>query len=443
MRGHLEERGKNVWRAKVYLGRETDGRRRYQTRTIHGTKRFAEDALRDLLMEAGRGDQVVTDGTLADLVQKWKPIAELNLSPTTWQEYDRLLKKRILPRFGKTKVRAIRAADIDTFYAELKRLGGAGGKPLGAQSIQHIHALLRRLLNQAVLWGWIPTSPVTRARPPRVDRFDLTIPSPEDIGRIIAAAEKQDSDLACFLRLATVTGARRGELCALRWSDLDTKAGTITIARSVVGQRNDDLVEKGTKTHASRRISLDPVTLRSLKAHQERCAARSADYDVKLPPKAFLFSDTPDGSSPWRPNRLTLAFRRICDDLDISNVRLHDLRHFAATRLLAAGVPVKTVAGRLGHANAATTLNAYAHFLESSDETAATVLGDLLDKPAKKKRAKPKRSGQNPRAVGKTQEQCRYPLRSRPMAGPNLCPGLPRLGAMPGLDVERARTLLT
>ncbi|MGA2037466.1 MAG: hypothetical protein ABSH04_07795, partial [Acidimicrobiales bacterium] len=83
MRGHLEERGKNVWRAKVYVGRETDGRRRYLTRTIHGTKRFAEDMLPELLMEAGRGDHVVTDGTLADLVQKWRSIAELNLSPAT------------------------------------------------------------------------------------------------------------------------------------------------------------------------------------------------------------------------------------------------------------------------------------------------------------------------------------------------------------------------
>jgi integrase len=379
MRGHLEERGKNVWRAKVYVGRETDGRRRYLTRTIHGTKRFAEDMLPELLMEAGRGDHVVTDGTLADLVQKWRSIAELNLSPATLQEYERLLDKRILPRFGKTKVRAIRAADIDAFYADLQRTGGASGGQLGAQSIQHVHALLRRLLNQAVRWGWITTSPVARATPPRVRRYELTIPSPEDIGRIILAADKQDSDLACFLRLAAVTGARRGELCALRWSDVDVKAATVIIARSVVGQRNDELVEKGTKTHASRRISLDRATLTSLNAHRERCAERAQECAVKLPAKAFVFSDSPDGGTPWRPNRVTLAFRRLCRDLDISAVRLHDLRHFAASRLLAAGVPVKTVSGRLGHANAATTLNVYAHFLESSDETAAQVLGDLLD----------------------------------------------------------------
>lgn len=373
----------------MYVGRETDGRRRYLTRTIHGNKRFAEDALRDLLIEAGRGDQVVTDSTLADLVQKWRPIAELNLSPTTWREYDRLLEKRILPRFGRTKVRAIRAADIDGFYAELQRQGGGtGGEPLGAQSIQHIHALLRRLLNQAVLWGWIPTSPVTRATPPRVIRFDLTIPPPEDVSRLVAAAEERDRSFACFLRLAAVTGARRGELCALRWNDLNIKAATLNIARSVVGQRNDDLIEKGTKTNSSRRISLDPATLSSLIAHRDRHVARAEEFGVKLPAEAFVFSDSADCATPWRPNRVTLAFRRICDRLEVSNVRLHDLRHFAATRLLGAGVPVKTVSARLGHANAATTLNVYAHFLESSDETAAQVLGDLLDAPPKNKKSK-------------------------------------------------------
>jgi integrase len=146
-----------------------------------------------------------------------------------------------------------------------------------------------------------------------------------------------------------------------------------------VGQRNDDLIEKGTKTHSSRRISLDAATLSMLKAQRDRYAKRAGGFGLKLPVNAFVFSDSPDSSSPWRPNRVTLAFRRICEDIDVLNVRLHDLRHFAATRLLEAGVPVKTVSGRLGHANAATTLNVYAHFLESSDENAAQVLGSLLD----------------------------------------------------------------
>jgi integrase len=366
----------------VYLGRDADGRRRYVTRTIRGKQGFAEDQLNSMLVEAGRSDQVVTEGTLGDLVIKWREVGTLNLSPTTLAEYERLLAKRILPRFGKTKVRAIRAADVDAFYAELQR-GRGGAKPLGTQSIQHIHAVLRRLLNQAVRWGWISTSPIAKATPPRVRRFDLTIPDPQDIRRILSKCDTSDPDLGCFLRLAAVTGARRGELCALRWSDVGVTFGSLSIARSLVGNRNDDLVEKGTKTHASRRVSLDSTTLASLEVHRRRCTERALACGAKVPKSAFVFSDSPDGATPWRPDRVTRAFRRLSDGLGITGVRLHDLRHFAATQLLAAGVPVKTVATRLGHANASTTLNVYAHHLESSDEEAAQVLGGLIDGPAR------------------------------------------------------------
>jgi integrase len=87
----------------------------------------------------------------------------------------------------------------------------------------------------------------------------------------------------------------------------------------------------------------------------------------------------PDGSAPWRPGRITLAFGRISKRLGCEGVRFHDLRHFTATQLLAAGVPVKTVSARLGHANPSTTLNIYAHHLEAADEEAANVLAGLLD----------------------------------------------------------------
>jgi integrase len=290
LRGHLEDRGKKVWRAKVYAGRQSDGRRVYVTRSIHGTKRFAEGKLAELLMEVGRTDEVATDGTLADLVGQWRPIAEVNLSPTTLHEYDRLLEKRILPRFGHIKVRSIRAELLTSMLLRRHSAAGEGRRgPLGTQSIQHIHALLRRLMNQAVRWGWIANTPVTRASPPRVHRHELTIPNPEVVAQLIEQADEKDNDLASFLRLAAVTGARRGERCALRWTDVDMKAATVRIARSLVGERNDELAEKSTKTHASRRISLDRATLVSLESQRRRSEDRARAVGSKLPAKATSF----------------------------------------------------------------------------------------------------------------------------------------------------------
>jgi integrase len=371
VRGHLEARGKDVWRAKIYLGRDEDGSKQYLTRTIHASKRKAEDVLSQMLVEAGLGAHVVTDGTLRELASRWWTMAEPNLSPTTTREYRRLLWKVIVPRLGDKKVRALRAADIDAMYGELSR-------KLSAQSVHHVHAVLRRVLNQGVKWGWLPTNPALRASPPKAKRKPINPPRPEQVTRLLTEADRRDPDLGCFLRLAAVTGARRGELCALRWSDVDFDGPSITLSRAIVGGRNDALLEKDTKTHAGRRISLDVVTADVLKARRERAEERAEAVEGELADDAFIFSDDVLGSRPWRPDRVTLAFARLRGDFGLDGVRLHDLRHFAATRLLAAGVPVRTVSGRLGHASPATTLNVYAAWLQESDQMAATVLSDLL-----------------------------------------------------------------
>jgi integrase len=162
---------------------------------------------------------------------------------------------------------------------------------------------------------------------------------------------------------------------------MDLDAGLLSISRSIVDGRSDSLIEKDTKTHSSRKITIDQKTRAALAGQHSRHVERATACGVSLPTSAFVFSDSPEGSTPWRPGRMTLAFVRLCRTVGVHDVRLHDLRHFAAARMLVAGVPVKTVSGRLGHANAATTLNVYAHFLETSDAEAANVLSDLLSEP--------------------------------------------------------------
>ena len=138
-------------------------------------------------------------------------------------------------------------------------------------------------------------------------------------------------------------------------------------------------VDEDTKTHAARRIALDPETLAALQRRRKRAEALARECRCELDPGAFVFSATPDGSAPRHPDTVTTSFHRLCRRLGLASVRLHDLRHLHATQLLAAGVPVHTVGGRLGHANAATTLIVYAHFLEASDRQAADVIAGLLE----------------------------------------------------------------
>ena len=376
MRGHLEPRGSGTWRAKVFLGHDANGRQRYLTKTVHGTRREADAQLRQLILEAGLAHET-SQATMDDLAAKWLELASETLSPSTLREYRRLLAKIVLPQFGNVKVRALRPSDLDTFYASLRRRG-VNGRSLSAQSVHHVHALIRRLLNQALKWGWILTNPALNASPPRVDRVELEVPDADTVTQIINFAHVRSPDIACFLRLAAVTGARRGELCAIRWRDFD-KSGALFIKHSIVDGRRDELIEKGTKTHASRKIVIDALTMRVVNSQRERCEERSKTAGRRFSRNSFVFASSLDGSVPWRPHRVTLAFRRLCDELGIAGVRLHDFRHFTATQMLASGVPVKTVAGRLGHANAAMTLNVYAHALESSDSEAAHLLGGILN----------------------------------------------------------------
>jgi integrase len=343
---------------------------------VHGTKREADAQLRQLILEAGLAHET-SHATMVDLAVKWLELASETLSPSTLREYRRLLEKIILPQFGSIKVRAIRPSDLDTFYASLRRRG-VSGRPLSAQSVHHVHALIRRLLNQALKWGWILANPALNATPPRVDRVELEVPDVQTVTHIINFAQERNPDIACFLRLAAVTGARRGELCAIRWRDFD-KSGGLSIKHSIVDGRNDELIEKGTKTYASRKVMIDTLTMRVVDSQRERSEERSKACGRRFSRNNFVFASSLDGSVPWRPHRVTLAFKRLCSELGISGVRLHDLRHFTATQMLASGVPVKTVAGRLGHANAATTLNVYAHALESSDADAAHLLGNILN----------------------------------------------------------------
>ena len=171
----------------------------------------------------------------------------------------------------------------------------------------------------------------------------------------------------------------------MRWKHIDLDKGALLIERSIVENGTGELIEKDTKTHAARRIRLDPGTVERLREHRAARLGLGTELGTILRPDDFVFSNDPAGQTPWRPGYVTLAFCRLRDDLGLKGVRLHDLRHFAATMLLSGGKDVKTVSGRLGHAHAGTTLGIYAHFIEAADADAADHLGTIIDTASKRR----------------------------------------------------------
>ncbi|HTU39995.1 MAG TPA: site-specific integrase [Acidimicrobiales bacterium] len=379
MPGSMRQRGENSWNLRVYAGRDpVTGRKLSIERTVRGNKREASKVLAAMVAEVDRRPVTAAGkNTVAVLCREWLDHATPSFSPKTVETTRMYIEDPIVPILGSIPVAKLTPADLDHFYRLLLEVGRSRG-PYAPATIRRVHGIIRRALTQGVRWGWISHNPAIDASPPRVPVKELQPPDPAQVVQLFRFAQDTDPDLATFIILAASSGARRGELLALRWHDIDLDRGRLSIERGIV-RVDDRLIEQGTKTHQSRRISLDATTVAALKAHQLRVTERARAASAGIASDGFVFSSAVDGSSPWHPDSTSRAFRRICRQAGVTGVRLHDLRHYVATRLLAAGVDVRTVAGRLGHRNPSTTLNVYSHFLPEADRDAADELGRIFD----------------------------------------------------------------
>ena len=313
--------------------------------------------------------------TVGELFDAWLAHVATRLEIATVISY-RSVVRQLRPLIGDRPLEELTPAELDGVYVRLLDAGRA------ASTVHRHHRALHSALRQAVRWGWLSANPADAATPPRAPRRRIRPPTAADVGRLIAAAAHSGTpDLAVALRVLVATGMRRGALCALRWRDIDTDMQALRVEGSMV-HGETGLVEQDTKTHAARRLTLDAGTVAALEQHRMECERRAMAQGRSLSADAFVLSDSADGLLPWRPNRLTQSFARLRAQLGLDAVRLHDLRHFQATELIAAGVDVRTVAGRLGHADPATTLRIYAAFARPADERAARVVGRLLDPEA-------------------------------------------------------------
>lgn len=364
----IRERRKGVWQVVVYVGRDpVTKKERHLRRTVHGTKTKARELERRLKVDVGDGRLVGTEETMNDLLARWLELAAPNLSPKTVYTYRRLIERHIAPALGTLKLSKVTPARIDAFYAHLRAT-------LSPKSVRNAHGIVRRACAQAVRWGWIATNPAADATPPPLRQPEIHPPAPAEVAGVIDAAQRVDPDFAMFLWLAATTGARRGELAALQWRDIDFDAGELVVERALVAV-SGELIVKDTKTHQARRIALGVPTIARLREHRARALERATTGGYELGPMLWLFP-SPAGT-PWHPDTISARYRRLAKAAGVST-RFHDLRHFAATQAIGTGHAVRTVSGRLGHRNPATTHNVYSHFLKASDREVAEQLEDLL-----------------------------------------------------------------
>jgi integrase len=357
------------WELRVDVGYDAlTGQRRQRSIVFEGTARDADKKLAELTVAASRGQLPAGSHTVAQLIEAGlEHAATEGLERTTLRGYRRVAECQILPALGSRRLTKLTAEDLDAFYRALAKKG------YSYSTIHQAHIVLRRVLDTAVRWRWTSYNPARDARPPRVARLE-PVPVPlAVIPKLLDGAAKDHPDLAACIVLATDTGARRGELCGLRWSKVNLETGKVRFDRSIA--EDGGVYEKDTKNHQHRVVTLSPPALDVMKRHRAAMAERALACGVALSNDAFVFSSTPDGSVHWWPSNLSTSFRRLRQRLGLPDtVKLHGLRHTQVTELLDAGVPIRTVSGRVGHRNPSTTTNIYSHWIPESDERAAAVV---------------------------------------------------------------------
>lgn len=373
MRGTKQERSPGVWRLRVFTGIDPGtGNPRQATRTFRGTKKQADSALAELVRDLGKGIVTSDTSTLAEFLDHWLDHIASTKSPTTVRGYRGKIK-RIDQKLGTVRLAKLTAQHLDRAYRDWLAEG------LHPTSVHHLHAVLSAALNQAVKWSVVPYAVTRSATSPPLRVGPKSIPSPEIVQRLIAAAEGSGQPvLAAAIAVAATTGARRGELLGIRWSDIDLDRGTLHIRRAVKHADGPGWVVGSTKTHAQRQIALDGFSVQVLRRHLDAALRRAGEACVAFGPDGYVFTFDPAGATPMKPDSLGQAFSRLCAKERVPGVTLHTLRHFSASVLVASGRDVRTIAGRLGHADVTTTLRVYAHMVEGRDRDAAEFVGGLL-----------------------------------------------------------------
>ena len=361
--GSIFRRKDGVWAGILSLGYGNDGRRHRRVVYSHNKSAVVERLAR---LRAQALDGMLSDAqrlsVSAFLVRWLEDVARPAVSPSTHQLYEGLIRLRISPMIGAVQLARLTPVHVQGMLGDMEKDGAS------PRLRQMALGVLHQALGQALRWGMVPRNVCDAVIRPRAPRQTMQALAPVQVGQLLEAA-KGDRLEALYV-LAVTTGLRQGELLGLQWEDVDF-AGAVLHVRHTLHELNGRLWIGEPKTRRARRqLDLPAIAVAALQGHRERMTSE-AHLD------GLVFCDT-HGGPLRKSNLLRRSFLPLLRRAGLPAIRFHDLRHTAATLLLAQGVHPKIVQERLGHSQISLTLDTYSHVLPGMGREAASKLDALL-----------------------------------------------------------------
>ncbi len=292
------------------------------------------------------------------------------LRPSTVRGYRSDIKNYIIPALGHKQLRAIRQKDVQRFYNALKRRKVERGDvevPIADSTVRKTHMVFHELMDAAVSARLISRNPTDGTKVPKANYAPKMILNEEQLERFMDAIRAEPVWFDFFYTEIT-TGLRQGEICGLKWSDLDEVGGRLTIRRTVKKGSGGMLEVGEAKTEKGMRTILLPASTLEILKERHKSAVTE-----------WIFPSLRNPEEPVAPSSAYHRLKVILKNTGLPNIRFHDLRHTFATHALTSGVDAKTLSGILGHTNASFTLDTYTHVTTGMQKNAAVIVGGFID----------------------------------------------------------------
>ena len=369
--GTIRKRSDGRWEARLVIGHKKDGSPMYKS-VFAKTQKQALKLLHTAL-ETYRDVDLTEESriTLGEWLDKWMDeYMMFTLRESTLESYGCLIRNQVKPFIGNKPLSALTTSEMQKFYNKIKKEGRVRehpihGKALADSMVRGIHMMLHEALDMAVKERLIVKNPTNGTTVPKCNYAEKQVLVDSQLDTFLAVIEAYP-EWVDFFYTEVMTGLRKGEICGLKWSDVDFESGKLRVQRAVTRQKGGIRIGE-TKTDTGMRvIVLPPSVLDMLRRRKTEALSEWIFYKLTNP------------CEPMSPDAAYRKLKVILKHAELPLIRFHDLRHTFATHATDGGVDPKTLSGILGHTNASFTLDTYTHVTTDMQKKASAVVGNMM-----------------------------------------------------------------